>query len=258
MTGRSVSVGGSVASVVAVCGLAGVIGLAATAARGQPSAAEQPDAPDAGASGTAIAVETAGPNPLVDAAGELDTRAAAFIALRPTDLGDGFALMDLLSGIFPDVVGAFDRARDSLGLYSFSRGELAERGVDPDALVLVSWGQIDREDWVQKRAAGSSPVVWVRHRVVVKVGPEPVTDETKLQNAFAQALQKRGASIVRLPRAPGAPPAPAWTKSIASVAKRAQVRLLARGTSGDLFALRIRNGRAVVDWAEPWAGRAKL
>jgi hypothetical protein len=201
----------------------------------------------------------AGPK-LLDGAAELDARAAAIVALRPTDLGDGFALMDLLSGIFPDVVGAFDRGRDSMGLYAFSRGELAERGVDPDALVLLSWGQIDADDWNQKsrgKKSATARVVWARHRIVAKVGSESASDETKLENAFAQALQKHGAAVIRLPRVRGAPRWPAWAKTIATPAKKAAARLFARGTGGDLLALRIRGGYAIIDWAEPWVGHGK-
>jgi hypothetical protein len=203
------------------------------------------------------------PGPL-DGAVELDARAAALVAIRPTDLGDGFALMDLLSGLFPAVVGAFDRARDSVGLYSFSRGELGERGLDPDALVLLSWGQIDADDWTERRASrrsASAPLVFARHRVVLKIGQSSgssSTDEVKLDNAFAQALQKRGATVLRLPGVPGKKTrAPAWSKAIAGAAKRASVRVLARGPEGDLFTLRVRDGRAIIDWAEPWAGKSK-
>jgi hypothetical protein len=206
--------------------------------------------------------EAEGPGPL-DASVELDSRAAAIFAIRPTDLGDGFALMDLLSGIFPDVVGAFDRARDSVGLYAFSRSELSERGIDPDALVLSSWGQIDADDWTARRRRGKSspaPLVWARHRVVVKIGQNSATDSsdlTKLENALTQALRKRGAIIVRLPHVPRTPPWPAWMKKVASTAKRASVRLVARTPDGDLLALRTRDGRAIIDWAEPWAGKAR-
>ncbi len=207
------------------------------------------------------------PGPL-DGAAELDARAAALFAIRPTDLGDGFALMDLLSGIFPGVVSAFDRARDSVGLYSFSRGELGERGLDPDALVLVSWGQIDADDWLQRRTSGraagraaAAPLVWVRHRAVIKIGQNgggDPSDQTKLENAFVQALQKRGATIIRAPRARGTPPWPAWTKTLVATVKRASVRLFARAPDGELLALRIRDGRAIIDWAEPWAGKPSL
>jgi hypothetical protein len=203
------------------------------------------------------------PGPL-DGAVELDARAAALVAIRPTDLGDGFALMDLLSGLFPAVVGAFDRARDSVGLYSFSRGELGERGLDPDALVLLSWGQIDAEDWSERRTsrrAAAAPLVFARHRVVLKIGQSSgssAADEAKLDNAFAQALQKRGATIFRLPRAAGKKARwPAWTNAVAIAAKRASVRMFARGPEGDLFSLRTREGRAIIDWAEPWAGKPK-
>ena len=249
----------AVVSALCVYGRAGSMGRAATATPGPVTDGASPDGTNTATTSSTAAPEVSGPNPLAGAA-ELDARAAAIVAMRPTDLGDGFALMDLLAGIFPDVVGAFDRGRDSLGLYAFSRGELAERGVDPDALVLLSWGQIDADDWIQRRAVGKSAtarVVWARHRLVVKVGAESATDETKLENAFAQALQKHGAAVIRLPRVRGAPRRPAWAKTITAAAKRASVRLFARGTGGDLFALRIRGGYALIDWAEPWAGHGK-
>jgi hypothetical protein len=89
--------------------------------------------------------------------------------------------------------------------------------------------------------------------VVIKVGTDATGDEAKLEAAFTQALEKRGATVVHLPRKPHAP-WPAWIKTIAPAAKRAAARLCARGTAGDLFALRFHDGRAVIDWAEPWSG----
>jgi hypothetical protein len=151
-----------------------------------------------------------------------------------------------------------------VGLYSFSRAELGERGLDPDALVLLSWGQIDADDWTERRSSRKSaapPLVFVRHRVVVKLGQSggsSTSDEVKLENAYAQALQKRGATVFRLPHSPGSKPRwPAWTKTIAQAAKRASVRFFARAPEGDLVSLRFRDGRAIIDWAEPWTGKPK-
>jgi hypothetical protein len=238
----------------------GVLSLVLTVGASVPSAAQLGQDPVDSPTPT---LQADAPGPL-DASFELDARAAAIVAIRPTDLGDGFALMDLLSGIFPGFVGAFDRARDSVGLYSFSRGELGERGVDPDALVLLSWGQIDADDWTARRRRGKSstaPLVWARHRVVVKIGQNSTSDSSdvvKLENAFAEALRKRGATIIRLPRLPHTPALPAWMKTVASTAKHASVHLVARTPDGDLLSLRTRDGRAVIDWAEPWAGKARL
>ena len=115
-------------------------------------AAEPPPPPPAGLEGTAW----------------LDARAPVFAAIHPTDLGDGFALMDLIGGIFPETMRTLNRVRDGLGLYAFSRSEFSESGVDPDGLVVASWGVVDEADWAARGKKGSGKPVFARHRFVIK------------------------------------------------------------------------------------------
>src|SRR5580698_4464814 len=94
----------------------------------------------ASAASSAHAAEAPPPPAGLEGTVWLDAHAPVFAAIHPTDLGDGFALMDLIGGIFPETMRALNRVRDGLGLYAFSRSEFTESGVDPDALVVASWG----------------------------------------------------------------------------------------------------------------------
>jgi hypothetical protein len=187
----------------------------------------------------------------------LDGRAPVFAAIHPTDLGDGFALMDLVGGIFPDTMRALNRVRDGLGLYAFSRSEFSESGVDPDALVVASWGLADEADWAAraKDKKSSARPVFVRHRFVIKT-----LDADKLVRATVAILAGANISVANFARAHGEPGVPSWAVEgdLKSIARRAGVLVLGRARDGALISLRRTGDYAIVDYADPWGeGRAE-
>ncbi|HET6280189.1 MAG TPA: hypothetical protein VFH73_04460 [Polyangia bacterium] len=180
----------------------------------------------------------------------LDDRAAAFAAIKPTDLADGFALMDLLGGIFPDVIGAFARVRDGLGLYAFSRGELMDNGVAPDALVLASLGAAEAEEATAKKKGGAHHF-YVRHRFVLQL-----TDGDKFLRSATAILASSSSGLISIGIERPAGPPPKWANDVKALAKRQGVRLLARLRDGALVAVRRSGDFAIVDYADPWGAGA--
>jgi hypothetical protein len=216
--------------------------LAALAAPAGARAAEAPPPPPAGLDGTVW----------------LDARAPVFAAIHPTDLGDGFALMDLIGGIFPETMRALNRMRDGLGLYAFSRSEFSESGVDPDALVVASWGVADEADWARgQNKKGRARPVFVRHRFVIKT-----LDADKLVRATVAILAGANISVANFARAHGDPSIPSWAVEgdLKALARHAGVVVLGRARDGALVSLRRAGDYAIVDYADPWgpsAGAAK-
>lgn len=179
----------------------------------------------------------------------LDARAPVFAAIHPTDLGDGFALMDLIGGIFPETMRALNRVRDGLGLYAFSRSEFSESGVDPDGLVLASWGVVDEADWAARGKKGSGKPVFVRHRFVIKT-----LDADKLVRATVAVLAGANVSVANFARAHGDPSIPSWAVEgdLKSIARHAGILVLGRARDGALVSLRRAGDYAIVDYADPW------
>jgi hypothetical protein len=204
------------------------------------SAAEPPAPPPAGLEGTVW----------------LDARAPVFAAIHPTDLGDGFALMDLIGGIFPETMRALNRVRDGLGLYAFSRSEFSESGVDPDGLVVASWGVVDEADWAARGKKGTGKPVFVRHRFVIKT-----LDADKLVRATVAVLAGANISVANFARAHGDPSIPSWAVEgdLKSIARHAGILVLGRARDGALISLRRAGDYAIVDYADPWgpSGEAK-
>jgi hypothetical protein len=181
----------------------------------------------------------------------LDARAPVFAAIHPTDLGDGFALMDLIGGIFPETMRTLNRVRDGLGLYAFSRSEFSESGVDPDALVVASWGIADEGDWskADKQAGKKSKPVFVRHRFVIKA-----LDGEKLVRATVAVLAGANISVANFARTHGDPSIPAWASEgdLKSIARRSGIQVLGRARDGALVSLRRAGDYAIIDYADPW------
>jgi len=101
--------------------------------------------------------------------------------------------------------------RDGLGLYSFSAGEFSESGVDPDAIVVASWGVADEADWAarkqdkqDKKVDGRASRV-VRHRFVIKT-----LDGDKLVRATVAILAGSNISVANFVRGRGEPSLPDW------------------------------------------------
>jgi hypothetical protein len=201
---------------------------------GTARAAEPPPPPPAGLEGTVW----------------LDARAPVFAAIHPTDLGDGFALMDLIGGIFPETMRALNRVRDGLGLYAFSRSEFSESGVDPDGLVVASWGTVDEADWAARGMSkkGGKPV-FVRHRFVIKT-----LDADKLVRATVAILAGANISVANFARVHGDPSIPSWAVEgdLKSIARHAGILVLGRARDGALVSLRRVGDYAIVDYADPW------
>jgi hypothetical protein len=186
----------------------------------------------------------------------LDAHAPVFAAIHPTDLGDGFALMDLIGGIFPETMRALNRVRDGLGLYAFSRSEFSESGVDPDGLVVASWGAVDEADWAARGKKSAGKPVFVRHRFVIKT-----LDADKLVRATVAILAGANISVANFARAHGDPSIPAWAAEgdVKSIARHAGIVVLGRARDGALVSLRRAGDYAIVDYADPWGagGEAK-
>jgi hypothetical protein len=214
--------------------------LGAFGSSGGARAAEAPPPPPAGLEGTVW----------------LDARAPVFAAIHPTDLGDGFALMDLIGGIFPETMRALNRVRDGLGLYAFSRSEFSESGVDPDGLVVASWGIADEADWAARQAkqakqakkVGGKPV-FVRHRFVIKT-----LDADKLVRATVAILAGANISVANFARAHGDPSIPSWAAAadVKALAHHAGILVLGRARDGALISVRRAGDFAIVDYADPW------
>jgi hypothetical protein len=213
-------------------------------------------APRAFAAPGARAAEPAAPPPAgLEGTVWLDGRAPVFAAIHPTDLGDGFALMDLLGGIFPETMRTLNRVRDGLGLYSFSAGEFSESGVDPDALVVASWGVADEADWAarkQDKKSGARPV-FVRHRFVIKT-----LDGDRLVRAAVAILAGSNISVANFARGRGEPSIPDWAAAaeVKALAKKHGILVLGRARDGALISMRRVGELAIVDYADPWAGVA--
>jgi hypothetical protein len=189
----------------------------------------------------------------------LDARAPVFAVIHPTDLGDGFALMDLIGGIFPETMRALNRVRDGLGLYAFSRSEFSESGVDPDGLVVASWGIADESDWSaragNKDKKGGGKAIFVRHRFVIKT-----LDADKLVRATVAILAGANISVANFARAHGEPSIPAWAAEgdVKALARRTGILVLGRARDGALISLRRAGDFAIVDYADPWgSGESK-
>ncbi len=193
----------------------------------------------------------------------LDARAPVFAAIHPTDLGDGFALMDLLGGIFPETMRTLNRVRDGLGLYSFSAGEFSESGVDPDAIVVASWGVADEADGSARKQdkqsskddkkKPSARPVFVRHRFVIKT-----LDGDRLVRAAVAILAGSNISVANFARVRGEPSIPDWAAAadVKALAKKHGILVLGRARDGALISMRRVGELAIVDYADPWAGVA--
>jgi hypothetical protein len=207
---------------------AGAIALA-VAASGATALAADPPAVPGGLEGAAL----------------LDARAPMFAAIHPTELGDGFALLDLVSGIFPEATRATSRVRDGLGFYSLSAGEFKESGVDPNAVVLASFGLVDGDDAPARK--GARP--YVRHRFVIRM----LDDERFLRAALA-VLSSNQASVASFVFVEGSdePAVPAWAagRETRALARRTGLALLARLRGGALVAVRCPGDFAVVDYVD--------
>jgi hypothetical protein len=207
-----------------------------------------------GAAGAARAAEPPPPPAGLEGTVWLDARAPVFAAIHPTDLGDGFALMDLIGGIFPDTMRTLNRVRDGLGLYAFSRSEFTESGVDPDGLVVASWGVVDEADWgARGKDKKAGKPVFVRHRFVIKT-----LDVDKLVRATVAILAGANISVANFARAHGDPSIPSWAveSDIKSIVRHSGVLVLGRARDGTLISLRRAGDFAIVDYADPWGGGA--
>jgi hypothetical protein len=213
---------------------------------GVASAASEPPPPPKGLEGTVW----------------LDGRAPVFAAIHPTDLGDGFALMDLIGGIFPETMRALNRVRDGLGLYSFSRSEFSESGVDPDALIVASWGAADEADWAARRqdaktdakAEKKAKPFYVRHRFVIKT-----LDGERLVRSAVAILAGGNISVANFARGHGEPSLPAWASGdVKALARKAGVLVLGRARDGAIVSIRRAGEYAIVDYADPWGSGARL
>jgi hypothetical protein len=206
----------------------------AVALAGAARAAEPPPPPPAGLEGTVY----------------LDARAPVFATIHPTDLGDGFALMDLIGGIFPETMRTLNRVRDGLGLYAFSRSEFSESGVDPDGLVVASWGAVDEADWgARGTSKKTGKPVFVRHRFVIKT-----LDAEKLVRAMVAVLAGANISVANFARVHGDPSIPSWAieGDLKSIARHAGILVLGRARDGTLVSLRRAGDYAIIDYADPW------
>jgi hypothetical protein len=165
--------------------------------------------------------------------------------------------MDLIGGIFPETMRSLNRVRDGLGLYAFSRSEFSESGVDPDGLVVASWGAVDEADWGARGSSKKSgKPVFVRHRFVIKT-----LDADKLVRATVAILAGANISVANFARVHGDPSIPSWAVEgdLKSIARHAGILVLGRARDGALISLRRAGDYAIVDYADPWgpSGEAK-
>ena len=138
------------------------------------------------------------------------------------------------------------RLRGSVTAWAFSRGELMDNGVAPDALVLASLGAAEAYEATPKKKGGAHHF-YVRHRFVLQL-----TDADKfLRSATAiLASSSRGLISIGIERPAGPPPK--WANDVKALAKKQGVRLLARLRDGALVAVRRSGDFAIVDYADPW------
>lgn len=89
------------------------------------------------------------------------TEAAVVGSVRLTEVEDGFAFADLLSGVFPRLADAVGAVRRPLGLPALSEAELRERGVRADQPAFFAFGR--------SPASLAPAALGAHHRLVVSV-----------------------------------------------------------------------------------------
>lgn len=194
----------------------------------------------------------------------LDARAPLFASFRPTELGDGFGFMDLIGGLSPQATRAVGQVRDALGLYAFSRGELADDGVDPDALVLASWGVTGSGEpspasartattggprGARRAGREPGPGAVVRGRFVLKL-----IDGDRFARAAVAILNGGGASVASFVDSRTGRSLPAWAdaREIRALTRRPGLLAVGRHRDGSLIAIRRVEDEGIVDLACPW------
>src|SRR5262252_9463077 len=113
-------------------------------------------------------------------AAKLHADAPVYVALRPAQLADDVAFLNLAARAEPDIARAEDQLRDLLHFDPFKKADWVRIGIDPDAPVVMALGRTDSAQ-VQKTLAAlekgqKAAEPDFSHRIVARVA-----DATKLK-----------------------------------------------------------------------------
>jgi hypothetical protein len=186
-------------------------------------------------------------------AGHLPLDGALLVSLRPAEIDDAAAYLDLLTGLYPGLGRLVTAVRAPLAIDAFSRTELAARGIDSGIAMLASVGRVEPGTWKDQRkptgmdggkpAGRPQPAPLVRHRLVVKA-----VDAARFAAFVRDVLGRLSMEVVTT----ADKKTPAWWTAWRGPANRARVRLAARGDLGAALILSdTSDGFAVLDLAVP-------
>ncbi len=164
---------------------------------------------------------------------------AILLSANLLEIEDGFAFLDLLTGLYPALAARLNAVRGPLDLPAFSSSELSTRGISGGTPLFASLGRVEEAELDKKLP----PVV--RHRFVFRVSaPEKFLP-------FAVAVLGRMGAEVAWPGPDGKDRnAARFWKPYAGLGRKAGVALAARAPDGVAVLLRlIPDGMVLIDAA---------
>jgi len=177
--------------------------------------------------------------PGFEGATELPTDGALLVSLRLPEIEDGFAFLDLLTGLYPGLGQQLTALRDPLGVQIVGPTELGTHGIATDTPVLLSLHHLLPPLWKTKEGPLAT------HRIVVRINDEPKFI------AFVRDVFKRMGYEVALIDPKGREPAGArWWKPFRTAGFKQAIRIGALSKDGQAAVVRIVNGaHAVIEFA---------
>jgi hypothetical protein len=174
-----------------------------------------------------------------EGATELPTDAALLVSLRLPEIEDGFAFLDLLTGLYPNLGQQLTALREPLGVQIVGPTELATHGIATDTPVLLSLHHLDPLLWKTREGPLAT------HRIVVRIN-----DEVKFI-AFARDVFKRmGYEVALIDPNGHEQPGARWWKPFRIAGFKQAIRIGGLSKDGQAAVVRIVNSEhAVIEFA---------
>jgi len=182
------------------------------------------------------------PNPLpegFEGATHLPTDSALLLSIRLPEIEDGFAFLDLLTGLYPGLGQQLLSLRESLGVQIVGPTELGVHGIATEIPLLLSLHQVDPLQWKSREGPLSS------HRLVVRIN-----DEAKFLTFAADVLKRMGYQITRVEPNGREEAGGRWWKPFRTAGFKQGIRIAGFSKDGQAAVVRIVDGtHALIDFS---------
>ncbi len=204
--------------------------------------------------GQALAIAPVSVSPALpsgfEGATELPTDAPLLVSLRLPEIEDGFAFLDLLTGLYPNLGQQLTALREPLGVQIVGPTELGTHGIVTDTPVLLSLHHLLPPFWKTREGPLAT------HRIVVRIN-----DEAKFIAFARDAFKRMGYEVALIDRNGQAQPGARWWKPFRTAGAKQAIRIGALSKGGQAVVVRIvKNEHAVIEFAvavvTPVAGKA--